>query len=268
MDELAVLQDVTGQLDHAGIPYMLTGSLALSYYTQPRMTRDIDLVAEMERADAQRLATLFQPEYYVPEPAMRDAIRDRGMFNLIHAASVVKVNCIVRKDEPYRHTEFQRRSRVRLGDVELWLVSREDLIVSKIAWASDSRSEVQRRDVENLKRAIRFAVREPLAATARAGDLCCGVAGVKDTSPEMRELQHRLLMERSGEERLRMAVSMCQTARALVLSSLPDHITRAERRVQLFLRMYGNDFAPLERARIVERIRTSVSEGESTGKPL
>jgi len=150
MDELAVLQDVTGRLDHAGIPYMLTGSLALSYYTQPRMTRDIDLVAEMERADAQRLATLFQPEYYVPEPAMRDAIRDRGMFNLIHAASVVKVNCIVRKDEPYRHTEFQRRSRVRLGDVELWLVSREDLIVSKISWASDSRSEVQRRDVENL----------------------------------------------------------------------------------------------------------------------
>jgi hypothetical protein len=42
MDELAVLTDVTTRLATAGIPYMLTGSLALSYYTQLRMTWDID----------------------------------------------------------------------------------------------------------------------------------------------------------------------------------------------------------------------------------
>ena len=39
--ELEVLQDVVARLEGAGIAYMLTGSIALSYYAQPRMTRDI-----------------------------------------------------------------------------------------------------------------------------------------------------------------------------------------------------------------------------------
>lgn len=44
--ELDVLKDVCERLDRAGIAYMLTGSMAMNYYAQPRMTRDIDLVIE------------------------------------------------------------------------------------------------------------------------------------------------------------------------------------------------------------------------------
>jgi len=42
--ELLALRDVCARLDGAGIAYMLTGSLAMSFYARPRMTRDIDLV--------------------------------------------------------------------------------------------------------------------------------------------------------------------------------------------------------------------------------
>jgi hypothetical protein len=47
-DQIEVLKLVTGRLDAAGIGYMVTGSLALSHYAQPRMTRDIDLVVALE----------------------------------------------------------------------------------------------------------------------------------------------------------------------------------------------------------------------------
>jgi len=47
--ELEVLQDALARLEREGIAYMLTGSLALSYYAEPRMTRDIDLVVEFPR---------------------------------------------------------------------------------------------------------------------------------------------------------------------------------------------------------------------------
>jgi hypothetical protein len=33
--ELDVLRDISARLEEAGIPYMLTGSLAMSYYTTP-----------------------------------------------------------------------------------------------------------------------------------------------------------------------------------------------------------------------------------------
>jgi hypothetical protein len=46
--------------------------------------------------------------------------------------------------------EFARRQLVTLGDFETWIVSREDLILSKLHWARDSKSEMQLRDVKNL----------------------------------------------------------------------------------------------------------------------
>jgi len=150
LSELEILKDVCSRLDKARIEYMLTGSMAMNYYAQPRMTRDIDIVAELEESDAGKLTSLFEPEYFVPEDALRTALRERSMFNLLHLESVVKVDLIVRKPAPYRRTEFARRMKVQLPGFTAWLVSREDLILSKLAWAKDTESELQMRDVRNL----------------------------------------------------------------------------------------------------------------------
>jgi hypothetical protein len=56
----------------------------------------------------------------------------------------------VRKDTAYRRREFERRRRVALPGFESWIVSREDLILSKLAWARESMSEMQMRDVGAL----------------------------------------------------------------------------------------------------------------------
>jgi hypothetical protein len=150
MDELALIQDVVQRLDRAGLACMLTGSMAMSFYAEPRMTRDVDLVLEMEDADAERVHALFEDDYYVSLQAVREAVEHASMFNVIHSESLIKVDLIIRKDEPYRRVEFARRQPVRIGDVEVYLVSKEDLILSKLVWAKDSQSEQQLRDVQNL----------------------------------------------------------------------------------------------------------------------
>lgn len=149
-DELEVLKDVTGRLERADIEYMLTGSMAMNYYAEPRMTRDIDLVVALRAGDAQRLVDLFGKDYYLPEEEIDRAIDGSGMFNIVHLRSIVKVDFIVRKNEPYCETEFSRRVRLDLPDFHVWVASREDLILSKLAWARDTDSELQRRDVKNL----------------------------------------------------------------------------------------------------------------------
>ena len=63
MDELDVLHDVTARLEEVGIPYMLTGSMAMNYYAEPRMTRDIDLVVDLEQSEVPRLVQR-QPSFY------------------------------------------------------------------------------------------------------------------------------------------------------------------------------------------------------------
>ena len=149
-EELTVLHDITSRLDAAGIDYMLTGSLALACHAQPRMTRDIDLVAAFFLKDALRMNDVLGSSYYVSNEAAREAVLHQSSFNAIHEATLIKVDFMVRKREDYRLHEFTRRVKVRLADFELWVVSKEDLILSKLEWARESHSERQLTDVENL----------------------------------------------------------------------------------------------------------------------
>ena len=149
-NELDIVRDVSARLDSAGLAYMLTGSMAMNYYAQPRMTRDIDLVIALRSGDTERIVRLFSPDYYVSREAVDSSIAHESLFNLIHQESVIKVDCIVRKQNEYRRAEFDRRQRIKIRDFETWIVSKEDLILSKLFWAKDSHSEQQLRDVKNL----------------------------------------------------------------------------------------------------------------------
>lgn len=162
-EELGVLKTVTGRLESAGIPYMVTGSIAGNYYAVPRMTRDIDIVIQVNSADADRLTELFRDEFYVEPEAVGRAIAERTAFNVIHTVSVVKVDFVVQKDSEYRRKEFRRRRRVTIDDIAIFIVAAEDLIISKLDWARDNRSEVQLADVRNLLMSVPDLDRDYLA---------------------------------------------------------------------------------------------------------
>ncbi len=149
-EELEVLKVVTNRLAAAGIPYMVTGSMAVNYYAVPRMTRDIDVVVELSPQDTDRICALFQDDFYLDREAVQQSIEKKGVFNLIHNTLVVKVDVVVRKDTDYRRAEFLRRRRASVEGHEFFIVAPEDLIISKLDWARDTRSEVQLADVRNL----------------------------------------------------------------------------------------------------------------------
>jgi hypothetical protein len=150
MNELEVIQDVTLSLDILGIPYMLTGSIAMNYYATPRMTRDIDMVIELHNSKIELLENEFKGKYYIDSDLIKLAINSKKMFNIIHLESFIKVDMIIKKDSEFRLLEFERRKKVPFVHLEIYIVSKEDLILSKLAWARDSRSELQKRDILNL----------------------------------------------------------------------------------------------------------------------
>lgn len=148
--ELTVLALIDQRLGAEGFPYMLTGSFAHAHYATPRMTRDLDIVVQISEAGINRLVAAFADDFYIDADAVRSAIRSQTLFNLMHLESGLKVDFIVRKTSAFRQTEFERRRRVPLGQLEVWIVSREDLILSKLVWARETGSEQQRRDIRDL----------------------------------------------------------------------------------------------------------------------
>jgi len=148
--ELTVLRDVSNKLSLLGIPFMLTGSVAMSHYALPRMTRDIDIVVAISDGDVENIVRSFERHYYISKEAVIDAVRRSSMFNIIHFESVVKVDFIVFKHSAFEEEKFGRRRTVTFGNFETSLISPEDLILSKLIWGKESGSETQRRDVLNL----------------------------------------------------------------------------------------------------------------------
>jgi len=76
--EIDLVRDVSRKLDHAGIGYMVTGSMAMNYYAIPRMTRDIDVVVAIGPQDVERMASVFEPDYYLSKESIRESIWRRA----------------------------------------------------------------------------------------------------------------------------------------------------------------------------------------------
>lgn len=83
---------------------------------------------------------------------------------------------------------------------------------------------------------------------------------MKDTSPEVERAYRRLLLKRSGEERLKMGCSMHAMARELIVASVLEkdpQASPAALRWAIFLRFYGQEFDPSTRERIFARLMES-----------
>lgn len=98
----AVLTGVTDALEHAGVPHMVTGSLASTFHGEPRATRDIDIVIDPDPVTLGRLLDLLRAgDFYVDRDAAEEAMRSRTQFNAI-GADATKVDFIIRRDRRSR----------------------------------------------------------------------------------------------------------------------------------------------------------------------
>jgi len=148
--QIDLVRDISVRLDVADIGYMLTGSMALNCYALPCVPRNLDFVIALRPADAEVMFRVFSPDYELSREAVDSAIAEQSFFNLFHRKTRIKINCIICQQIKYRLTEFNRRQHVKFENVKTWIVSKEDLIISKLHWARKSHSPRHLRDVKNL----------------------------------------------------------------------------------------------------------------------
>ena len=77
---------------------------------------------------------------------------------------------------------------------------------------------------------------------------------MNDTSLEIEEKLDEIYQGKSGEEKLLIALRMFETARELVISSLPKNLSNKDIRREIFLRFYGDEFGDREKAEILKRL--------------
>jgi hypothetical protein len=159
-DLVAAVAPVADALDTLGVPYYLAGSVISSLHGVARATADVDVVAALRPPHASSLAERLADNYYADADVIADAIRRRAMFNVIHLATMMKVDVYVAS------TEFDRSalSRHRLdsldrtpGSRQFLVATAEDVILHKLTWFRDGGqvSERQWNDVVGVLRVQR-----------------------------------------------------------------------------------------------------------------
>lgn len=151
MSFVEVLRRIAPRLEQSDIPYMITGSIAASYYGLTRATQDLDMVISANPVKLKHLIQLLpKEEYYAELNDALEAHRHQSMFNVLDTVRGWKIDFILRKSSPFHVEAFERRAGVTFEGVPVSMISKEDLILSKLEWSKMGESERQIRDAATV----------------------------------------------------------------------------------------------------------------------
>lgn len=143
---------VAGVLERLGIPYFVTGSVAMIMYGEERLTNDVDVVARLGYGHIDALVAAFPaPEFYISREGVLDAMRHGQMFNIIHVSSGLKVDVIVTAGTGFDRLRLERARRMEaLPGISAVFSSPEDLIVNKLLFYKEGGSDKHLRDIASM----------------------------------------------------------------------------------------------------------------------
>lgn len=126
--------------------------MASFLYGEPRFTQDIDIVADIQESHIPALLRFFpETEFYIDEFSIRRAVLAKSQFNIIHPSSGNKIDVIIPKGGPFDRGRFERRRVVRTPDgLTIQYSSPEDIIISKLEFYREGRSEKHLRDIAGI----------------------------------------------------------------------------------------------------------------------
>lgn len=153
MPEPSLLEPFIARLEHLGVPYFVTGSMAGILYGEPRLTHDVDIVVALALRDVQRFVDAFPlDEFYCPpEDVLAIEVRrgQRGHCNLIHHRSGFKADIYIAFDELHRWA-LARRREITLEGLHVSVAPVEYVILRKLEYFHEGRSEKHVRDIRGM----------------------------------------------------------------------------------------------------------------------
>jgi len=137
-DLVAALAPIADALGALGVRFFLGGSLASSVHGIARASLDADVVAALESEHVDPLVTRLADAYYIPVERLRTAAAARTSCNLIHLATMFKIDLFVSKRRPFDREAEARARPETIGDApdapRFPIASPEDTVLAKLEW--------------------------------------------------------------------------------------------------------------------------------------
>jgi hypothetical protein len=154
MHEANLFLMFTQRLNALGVAYMVSGSVAVIIYGEPRLTHDVDLIVVLDREHIARLPEVFPPaDFYCPpaEVIELEAAREqRGHFNIIHHETGFKADVYLSGRDPLHAWGLARARQLEVDGQMLVVAPPEYVIVRKLEYYREGGSEKHLRDIRSM----------------------------------------------------------------------------------------------------------------------
>lgn len=154
MPETNLFLMFTQRLNTLGIPYMVSGSVAVIIYGEPRLTHDVDLIVVLDREHIAPLREAFPPaEFYCPPAEVIEveaARNQRGHFNIIHHENGFKADLYLSGRDPLHAWGLARARKLDVEGQVLSVAPPEYVILRKLEYFREGRSEKHLRDIRSI----------------------------------------------------------------------------------------------------------------------
>ena len=117
-------------LNKNSVRYLIVGSFALSYYSEPRYTKDIDILVDSTASNADRLMTAIREFGFSDiELGSRDFLEPDQVIQL--GIAPLRIDLLTSlKGIPFADA-WDRRTTGQYGDIPAFYISKQDLIDHK-----------------------------------------------------------------------------------------------------------------------------------------
>jgi len=172
MDIPDLLALFVAPIDQAGVPYMIVGSVASIQYGEPRFTTDVDLTISLSTTRAHELTRLYpEPDFYCPplDVLLVELQRpERAHFNVIHIPSGMKADFYPTHRQAYHQWALENLQLVEIGQRTYRFAPPENVILWKLIYFREGRSEKHLRDIASMLEVQGPAINQALLETATA----------------------------------------------------------------------------------------------------
>jgi hypothetical protein len=138
----------------AGLRYIVAGSVAAMYFSEPRLTIDVDIPIFLGRRDLPVLSSLFtEPDFYCPPPDVLAVESDRecrGHFNVIHIPTGLKADFYPAKLDETFAWAWQNKVLVESDSGPVYLAPPEYVILWKLIFYKEGKSQKHLRDISRI----------------------------------------------------------------------------------------------------------------------
>lgn len=134
-------------LKAAAVPYYVTGGIAAIAHGEPRATIDLDVVILIDLSQLPALVAQIESQgFYVA--SLEDVMAGRlRCLNLTHIETIENVDLMIAEQGEYELLKFERCQVYTVPGGEVAIAAPEDVVISKLIWRRESRSDKQWRDV-------------------------------------------------------------------------------------------------------------------------